>query len=110
MPVMFTYIRVYESINYQDIQMLAQPQINLNLTKTDFASPQPWEELPLNPDMEKGVDTRTLSAEIFENCGFFFIVEDFAPLFQKKTYFLWKYLMKHLIFGIFIAYKWWYPQ
>ena len=48
MPVMFTYIRVYESINYQDIQMLAQPQINLNLTKTDFASPQPWEELHNN--------------------------------------------------------------
>ena len=24
--------------------------------------------------------------------------------FQKKTLFLWKYLMKHLIFGIFIAY------
>ena len=27
-------------------------------------------------DMEKGVDTRTLSAEIFENCGNFWIVED----------------------------------
>ena len=30
--------------------------------------------------------------------------------FQKKTNFLWKCLMKHLIFGIFIAYKWWFPQ
>ena len=27
-------------------------------------------------DMEKGVDTRTLSAEIFENCGNFWIMED----------------------------------
>ena len=25
--------------------------------------------------------------------------------FQKKTYFLWKCLMAHLIFGIFIVYK-----
>ena len=56
------------------------------------------------PDMEKGADTRTLSAEIFENCGNFLIVEDYAPFFQKKTYFLWKCLMEHLIFGIFIAY------
>ena len=28
--------------------------------------------------MEKGADTRTLSAEIFENCGNFLIVEDYA--------------------------------
>ena len=28
------------------------------------------------PDMEKGVDMRTLSAEIFENCGNFWIVEE----------------------------------
>ena len=27
-------------------------------------------------DMEKGADTRTLSAEIFENCGNFWIMED----------------------------------
>ena len=27
-------------------------------------------------DMEKGLDTRTLSAEIFNNCGNFWIVED----------------------------------
>ena len=32
--------------------------------------------------MEKGADTRTLSAEIFENCGYFLIVEDYAPLFS----------------------------
>ena len=30
--------------------------------------------------------------------------------FQKKTYFLWKCLMKHLIFGISIAYRWRFPQ
>ena len=30
--------------------------------------------------------------------------------FQKKTCFLWKCLIKHLIFGIFIAYKWWFPH
>ena len=28
------------------------------------------------PDMEKGVDTRTLSAEIFGNCGNFWIAEN----------------------------------
>jgi len=27
-------------------------------------------------DMEKGLDTPTLSAEIYENCGNFFIIED----------------------------------
>ena len=56
-------------------------------------------------DMEKGTDTRTLSTEIFENCGNFLIVEDYAPLFSEDNLFLWKCLMKHLIFGIFIAYK-----
>ena len=28
-------------------------------------------------DMEKGADVQTLSAEIFEKCGNFWIVEDF---------------------------------
>ena len=40
------------------------------------------------PDMEKGADTRTLSAEIFENCGNFLIVEDYAPLFSEENLFL----------------------
>ena len=39
-------------------------------------------------DMEKGADTRTLSAEIFENCGNFLIVEDYAPLFSEENLFL----------------------
>ena len=57
--------------------------------------------------MEKGVDTQTLSAEIFENCGNFLIVEDYAPEFSEEDLFLVEIecLMKHLIFGIFIAYK-----
>ena len=38
--------------------------------------------------MEKGADTRTMSAEIFENCGKFFIVEDYAPLFSEENLFL----------------------
>ena len=38
--------------------------------------------------MEKDTDTRTLSAEIFENCGDFLIVEDYAPLFSKENLFL----------------------
>ena len=38
--------------------------------------------------MEKGADTRTLSAEIFENCGNFLIVEDYAHLFSDETLFL----------------------
>ena len=39
------------------------------------------------PDMEKGVDMRTLSAEIFENCGNILIVEDYAPLFLEENLF-----------------------
>ena len=35
--------------------------------------------------MEKGADTRTLSIKIFENCGIFFIVEDYAPLFSEEN-------------------------
>ena len=35
--------------------------------------------------MEKGADTRTLSAEIFEYSGHFFIVEDYAPLFSEEN-------------------------
>ena len=37
----------------------------------------------LYTDMEKGADTRTLSAEVFENCGNFLNVEDYAPLFSE---------------------------
>ena len=37
--------------------------------------------------MEKGADTRTLSAEIYENCRIFLIVED-APLFLEENLFL----------------------
>ena len=55
--------------------------------------------------MEKGADTWTLSAEIFENCGNFLIVEDYAPLLSEENLFLVECLMKPLIFGIFIAYK-----
>ena len=44
--------------------------------------------IALSADMEKGGDTRTLSAEIFENCGNFLIVEDYAPLFSEKKLFL----------------------
>ena len=36
----------------------------------------------------KGADTRTLSAEIFENWGNFLIVEDNAPLFSEENLFL----------------------
>ena len=39
-------------------------------------------------DMEKGADTRTLSVEIFENCGNFLTVEDYAPLFSEENLFL----------------------
>ena len=38
--------------------------------------------------MEKGGDTRTLSVKIFENCGNFWIVEDYAPLFSEENLFL----------------------
>ena len=39
-------------------------------------------------DMEKGVDTRTLSAEICENCGNFSIVEAYASLFSEEKIFI----------------------
>ena len=45
-------------------------------------------KLSVDTDMEKGADTRTLSAEIFENCGNFLIVEDYAPLFSEENIFL----------------------
>ena len=38
--------------------------------------------------MEKGAEPRTLSAEIFENCANFLIVEDYAPLFLEENIFL----------------------
>ena len=38
--------------------------------------------------MEEGADTRTLSADIFENCGNFLIVVDNAPLFLEENLFL----------------------
>ena len=31
----------------------------------------------MKADMEKGTDARTMSAEILQNCGNFWIVEDF---------------------------------
>ena len=37
--------------------------------------------------MVKDTDMRTLSAEIFENCGNFLIVEDYAPLFSEENLF-----------------------
>ena len=44
----------------------------------------------LNPgtDIEKGADTQTLSADIFENCGNFLLVEDYAHLFSEENLFL----------------------
>ena len=36
--------------------------------------------------MEKGVGA--LSAEIFENCGYFLILEDYARLFSEENLFL----------------------
>ena len=40
-----------------------------------------WNNLQTETDMEKGADTWTMSAETFENCGNFLILEDYAPLF-----------------------------
>ena len=38
--------------------------------------------------MQTWKKARTLSSEIFENCGNFFIVEDYAPLFSEENSFL----------------------
>ena len=38
--------------------------------------------------MEKGADVQTLSAEIFEICGNFLILKDYAPLFSEENLFL----------------------
>ena len=40
------------------------------------------------PDMEKGADMRTFSAEIFKNCGNFLILEDYAPFLSEENLFL----------------------
>ena len=53
--------------------------------------------------MEKGADTRTLSAEIFENCGNILIVEDYAPLFSEENLFLGEMFDK--IFSILHIYS-----
>ena len=42
----------------------------------------------LSKKQNKGAYTRTLSAEIFENCGNFLIVEVYAPLFSEENLFL----------------------
>ena len=44
--------------------------------------------MALAADVEKGAYMRTLSVEIFENCGNFLIVEDYAPLFSEGNLFL----------------------
>ena len=40
---------------------------------------------PVAADMEKGVDARTMSADIFKNCGTFWIVEEYLILFWNKA-------------------------
>ena len=50
------------------------------------------------PDMEKGMDTRTLSTEISKNCGNFWIMEDWLLLFWNTNYELWKFLLKYLAY------------
>ena len=37
--------------------------------------------------MEKGADTWTMSAETFENCGNFLILEDYEALFSEENLF-----------------------
>ena len=54
---------------------------------------------------EKGADTQTLSAEIFENCGNFLVEEDYAPLFSEENFFLVEMFDETFIFDLFIAYK-----
>ena len=46
-----------------------------------------------HPDMEKGADAQTLSAEIFKNYGYGWIVEEYSPLYSKETFILWKYVI-----------------
>ena len=41
----------------------------------------------LREDMEKGADEQTLSAEINENCGNFWIMDDYLLLFWNTTLF-----------------------
>ena len=53
-------------------------------------------------DMEKGVDARTLSAEIIENCGNFCIVDDY---FGTKPFIFYRFLLEYYIFDIIVAYK-----
>ena len=46
------------------------------LSEDNIKKRQNAQNILTTADMEKGVDTRTLSAEIFENFGNFWIMED----------------------------------
>ena len=60
--------------------------------------------------MEKGADSQTLFAESFENCGNFWIMDDYLLLYWNKPYKMSKILLKYQIFGIFVAYELSFPQ
>ena len=55
--------------------------------------------------MEKGAESRTLSAEDLENCGNFWILADILLLLSNETLYTMKICFKHSIFTTFIAYK-----
>ena len=66
---------------------------------TSWAAHCSWEHGKNNDqpkaDMVKGVNTRTLSAEIFQNCGNLWIIEDWLLLFWNENYYSWKFLLKY---------------
>ena len=50
--------------------------------------------------MEKGMGAQTMSTEIFENCGNFWIVEGCLLFFLMETSYISKHGFKESIFGI----------
>ena len=55
--------------------------------------------------MEKGMGAQTMSTEIFENCGNFWIVEGCLLFFLMETSYISKHDFKESIFGMSIAQK-----
>ena len=54
------------------------PPIKLNITNISAVTNR-------ISDMEKGADAQTFSAEIYENCGNFWIVEEYLLLLLGET-------------------------
>ena len=73
------WFKQYKKIHGKSSKLCQQKMLSpmhFALSEDNIKKRQNAQNILTTADMEKGVDTRTLSAEIFENCGNFWIVED----------------------------------